>query len=262
MDVAHQLVHGSENKNVPEKARGKSTGEPQVRSGMPIFVPREERNARPRNSPGRPAFPASLAYPDRLCEPAHAAAVSMAAPGKEDWALRRGDSPGFQILVPRPRPEHDARPPGRPAIPSAVAAPPAYPGGPAQRPTPTTTPVASGVGASSKGATTDSEEEDQPPAGAVAKGEGEANAAAGHRSPPPGGAAGGNGGSAAPPAALENLPSVVARQAIPNTPAVDARPSPPAAARPPPSTSAARDNDRRKETTFCERLLSCFNRCS
>ena len=99
---------------------------------------------------------------------------------------------------------------GRPAIPSAVAAPPAYPGGPAQRPTPTTTPVASGVGASSKGATTDSEEEDQPPAGAVAKGEGEANAAAGHRSPPPGGAAGGNGGSAAPPAALENLPSVVA----------------------------------------------------
>ena len=147
MDVTHQLVHGSENKNVSEKARGKSTGEPQVRSGMPIFVPREERNARPRNNPpGRPAFPASLAYP----------------------------------------------------------------GGPAQRPTPTTTPVASGVGASSKGATTDSEEEDQPPAGAVAKGEGEANAAAGHRSPPPGGAAGGNGGSAAPPAALENLPSVVA----------------------------------------------------
>ena len=87
MDVTHQLVHGSENKNVSEKARGKSTGEPQVRSGMPIFVPREERNARPRNSPGRPAFPASLAYPDRLCEPPpNAAVVSKAAPGKEGMA--------------------------------------------------------------------------------------------------------------------------------------------------------------------------------
>ncbi|KAG2589449.1 hypothetical protein PVAP13_5NG017700 [Panicum virgatum] len=36
----------------------KVTESPQVRSGMPIFVPREERNARPRNSPASPASPA------------------------------------------------------------------------------------------------------------------------------------------------------------------------------------------------------------
>ena len=89
MDVTHQLVHGRKNKkNVSVAARGKGNGEPQVRSGMPIFVPREERNARPRDSPpGRPAFPASLAYPDRLCEPPpNAAVVSKAAPGKEGMA--------------------------------------------------------------------------------------------------------------------------------------------------------------------------------
>ena len=87
MDVTHQLVHGSENKNVSEEARGKSTGEPQVRSGMPIFVPREERNARPRNSPASPASPA---YPESPCEPRTEpppfASASVAAPGKEGMA--------------------------------------------------------------------------------------------------------------------------------------------------------------------------------
>lgn len=201
--------------------------------------------------------------------------------------------------MPHPRQQqHDARPgidPGRPdAIPSPVvdqtpstpatshdapwtvspreanpsgpafADPPAHPGGPDQRPTPTTTSVTSAVGGSSNGATTDSEEEEEDQTHvAAAKGEGDANAAAGRSLPASAratDAAGSNG--SAEPAALENLPSVAARQSIPNSPAMDAiRPSP-AAARPTPCTSAASDNDRRKETTFCERLLSCFGLCS
>ncbi|RLN25168.1 hypothetical protein C2845_PM07G12960 [Panicum miliaceum] len=258
--VAVHITRNSKFKNVAVAAMGKGTGKPQVQSGVPIFVPREERNARPRNSPSRP---------EAMGSPA---AVAVAAPGKEAWVPRIGDSPdpsGRRIFVPHPRQQqHDTRPAGidpvspREASPSGPAFedPPAYLGGPDQRPTPAT-PATSAAGGSSNGTTTDSEEEDQLPV-AAAKGEGEANATAG-RSPPAAaratGDAASNGSDA--PAALENLPSVAARQSIPNTPAMDARPSP-AAARPKPRTSVASDNDQRKETTFCERLLSCFGLCS